>query len=78
MSTQHDCQLRPVNRILAVDSTRVENNAERALRVLLKGDGLRDQVAEAGGVEVRSRVEEVYRLDGDEGCEGWGAEGRDC
>jgi hypothetical protein len=52
---EHDSEFSARNRILALCGARVEDDAKGAFGVLLKGDGLWDQVAKAlVGVEVGS------------------------
>lgn len=78
MPAHHDRQLGARDAVLTGRGVRVEDDAECALGVLLKGHGARDEVAEAsvldeGGVGVVERD----GLDGDEGGEAGIAEGRD-
>jgi hypothetical protein len=73
---EHDGELGAGHRVLAFGGRRVEDDAEGTFGILLKGNGLWDQIAEAlVGVELGGGVVEVNGLYGYIGGEGGVAEG---
>lgn len=78
VSAHHDGEFGARGGVLTLDGAAVEDDAQGALGVLLKGNRLRDEIAKAvDGEEVGVVVVEVDGHDGDKGREVGVAEGGD-